>query len=92
MGNIDQVMDFKRFAGQLIRKYSSMLAGNDKPYQHRLMQLDKAIYQMENELSGKQADIFNIVEHSPYINEKTLNEDLSAITRSSLKELLRQNV
>jgi phosphoenolpyruvate carboxylase len=92
MGNLDQVIDFKRFASQLVRKYSGMLAGKDKPYKHRLIQLDKAIYQMENELSGKQADIYTTIEHNPYINEKTLNEDLSAITRSSLKELLRQNV
>lgn len=92
MSSNDTINEFKSYAGQLIKKYSLALLPNHIQKMTKLSKLDKAIYKMENELNGKQADLLYTASSNPQINEKALDENLSEITRSSIKELLRQNV
>ncbi|RYE25950.1 MAG: hypothetical protein EOP51_02275 [Sphingobacteriales bacterium] len=81
---------FSDYASQLLKKYTGKL--NTEKAQPRLHQVDMAIYKMENDLSTRKADIIYDIRNDFEINHNALEEDLSAIATTSIKELLRQSV
>lgn len=81
---------FSDYANQLLKKYTGKL--NSTNVQPRLHQLDMAIFKMENDLSTRKADIIHDISYNSEINHTILEERLSQIATSSIKELLLQNV
>lgn len=82
---------FSDYASQLLKVYTGKLNSNTQ-VQSRLHQLDMAIFKMENDLSTRKADIIYDIRYDSEINHKIMEERLSEIATTSLKELLRQNV
>ncbi len=81
---------FSDYASQLLKAYTGKL--NNTKVRPRLHQLDMAIFKMENDLSTRKADIIYDIRYDSEINHTVMEEQLSEIATTSLRELLRQNV
>lgn len=90
MSGQEHINSYRNFAYTLVRHYSAQLQYDITGWRDYLHVLEIAMYKMENELSGRMADIIAAEEENPYINEAQLETGLLDISKSSLKEFLKR--